>query len=257
MKYPSLVASLALALAVACGGEAEAPADSTTETSRGLLSSIPSDAPAGERRVPADETVSQEVIEVDVRLLGHDRGDSLAPVQIVEMSDYGCGYCRQFHDETWPVVLEDFIETGKVHWKFLPFVTGMFDNSLAATEAAECALAQGPDLFRVLNERLWDDQASWKRSDDAQAVVRRMAGDAGVEMGAWDACMASDDRMERIRAATALSRELGVRGTPTFFVMGYPPLPGALPTETFTRILQMVWAQSTAESGTGGPEGGL
>ena len=66
-----------------------------------------------------------------------------APVRMVEMSDYGCGYCRKFHVETWPVLKRNSWTPAKVEWKFLPFVTGMFKNSPQATRAAECALEQG------------------------------------------------------------------------------------------------------------------
>lgn len=251
------LAAFTLAFLVACGGQEPAPADSTSETSEGLLRSVPQDAPGGQRQIPADaQNAPSRTIEVDVSLLGYDHGDSLAPVQIVEMSDYGCGYCRKFHQETWPVIRENFIATGKVHWKFLPFITGMFNNSLAATEGAECALAQGSEPFQELNARLWDDQQAWKGASDPQAAVRTMAEEAGVALEAWDACMADDERLERIRAATSLSRDLGVRGTPTFFVMGYPPLQGALPTETFTQLLDMMHSEAVAEDEAGGAEGG-
>jgi protein-disulfide isomerase len=42
-----------------------------------------------------------------------------------------------------------------------------------------------------------------------------------------------------------LARQVGVRGTPTFFVVGYQPLQGALPTEAFRQLLTMVYADAT------------
>ncbi len=257
--------SLALALlAGACGGEAPAEeSSSTSETARTLLSSLPQEADtAGRRQLPPDPNTSPPPsVDVDVNLLGFDLGDTSAVVRVVEMSDYGCGYCRQFHMETWPTLREDFVEEGKVQWKFLPFITGMFGNSMPATEGAECALAQGREPFQRLNARLWEDQREWKGASDAHPVVRGMAEDAGVDLEEWDACMADDRRMQRIRAATALARDLGVRGTPTFFLRGYPPLQGALPTETFTQLLQMVHAQLIREgagpaAGAAPPPGG-
>jgi protein-disulfide isomerase len=179
---------------------------------------------------------------IDLATLGYDRGDPESPVRMLELSDYGCGYCRKFHMETFPTLLSQFVETGKVEWKFMPFITGMFDNSLAATEAAECALDQSREVFAQLNERLWTDQPDWKRSSEPEAVVRTMASDAGVDLGEFDACLADDRRIDRIAAATALAQRAGVRGTPTFFIMGYPPLQGALPTESFVQVLTQVHA---------------
>ena len=163
--------------------------------------------------------------------------------------DYGCGYCRQFHVETFPTLLSEFIETGMVEWKFMPFITGMFDNSLAATEAAECALLQSHSVFDRLNARLWMDQTDWKRSGEPEVVVRAMAADAGADLAELDACLADDRQLDRIAGATRLAQTAGVRGTPTFFVFGYQPLQGALPTDAFREILTAVHAEATQGGG--------
>lgn len=223
-----LSAAAALALA-ACGGATE-DTERTDNTTQALLA-----APAPERQ--------QQTI--DVAVLGFDMGTKDAPVRIVEMSDYGCGYCRKFHEETWPIVREQFVESGKVEWKFLPFVTGMFENSGRATLSVECALEQSADLYEVMNDRVWEEQRGWKGSDDPEPVLRELAAEAGLDMGEYDSCLAEDRRMERVAAATSLANQLGVRGTPTFFVVGYPPLQGALPTETFVNMLNLVYEDAT------------
>ncbi len=230
---------------VACAGEESEAVSDTSATSAGLLSGMPRSAvtPMGNDNLPPTPTQ-----EWDFLALGFNSGSSEAPVRVVELSDFGCGYCRQFHMETFPTLLTDFIESGKVEWKFLPFVTGMFGNSLTVTEAAECTLAQSPELFEVLSERLWADQSGWKRSNEPEVVVRTMAQEAGVDVDEFDACLADDRRMEHISAATAAAGELGVRGTPTFFIIGFPPLQGALPTEAFVEILTAVYTDAVQDS---------
>ena len=253
-RFPPLLVAALVAVLTACGSD-EAPADgeNTSGTARGLLSSVQEGEAGGSSEVPEQPGVlAPPAQEVSVDTLGFDYGDADAPIRIVEFSDYGCGYCRRFHEDTWPVLLEQYIETGKVHWKFLPFVSGMFANSLPASRAAECTLAQGGDRFRTFNGRLWDNQAEWKGSNDAESTLRAMAEDAGTSMDEWDECMDSNRRIDRVRAATGIAQDLGVRGTPTFFVMGYPPLQGALPTETFTQLLDMIYAQEVAAGNAGG-----
>jgi hypothetical protein len=39
-----------------------------------------------------------------------------------------------------------------------------------------------------------------------------------------------------------------VRGTPTFFIIGFPPLQGALPTEAFVEILTAVYTDAVQDS---------
>jgi len=230
----------------ACGSEMPDVPD-TSSTTAGLLSGTPRGASTlmGDPDLPRDQGQN-----IDLGTLGYDLGDPESPIRMLEMSDYGCGYCRQFHMETFPTLLSQFVETGKVEWKFMPFITGMFDNSLVATEAAECALDQSREVFAVLNERLWTDQSDWKRNDEPEAVVRSMADDAGVDLEEFDACLADDRRIDRIAAATALAQRAGVRGTPTFFIMGYPPLQGSLPTESFVQVLTQVYADVTQGDGS-------
>lgn len=191
------------------------------------------------------EPISEEN-QLPIGALGYDQGNQDALVRIVEMSDYGCGFCRKFQLETFPIIREEFIETGKVLWKFIPFDNGMFDNSPAATEAAECALEQGESEFEALNETIWADQASWKRSDNPEPVLRDMAQKAGVDLIEFDACLASGSRSDRIASANSTATRLGVRGTPSFYPLGFPPIEGALPTEVFQKILELMHQEISA-----------
>jgi protein-disulfide isomerase len=244
--------TVAATLTVMACSEGEQAAG-TEDLNRTLLAQ-----PAGDGRstpIAADPSLVDEGQRVTVSEVGVNRGEASALVKVVEMSDYGCGYCRKFHEETFPVLRSQFIETGMVEWKFVPYITGMFDNSLAATEAAECTLVQDLDAFETLNGRLWNEQAAWKRGDEPEAVVRGWVSELGIDMDAFDSCVADDEQLSRVAASTTLARQIGVRGTPTFIVVGYPPLQGALPTETFQQILAAVHEEAMREAGDAGDGG--
>jgi protein-disulfide isomerase len=98
-----------------------------------------------------------------------------------------------------------------------------------------------------MRHRLWQNQSTWKKADDAARLVRGWAAEAGLDMTGYDACMGEDRPAERIEAGRELARQLGVRGTPTFFILGYPPLPGALPTETFRKVLTLAYEDATGQ----------
>ena len=229
-----LLAVALLGLAVACGSEASSEAESAQDVTRGLLSA----AGGGAEGQPQGATGPIRQFTLDE--LGVDRGTAGAPIRVMELSDYGCGYCRRFHMETFPALDEEFVQTGIVEWKFLPYVTGMFDNSRIALRAAECTLEQSPEAFERLDDRLWDGQAEWKSSAEAATLVRGWALEAGADGATYDACHEEGRRLDRIAAAGEVARELGVRGTPTFFVVGYGPLQGALPLETFQQIFRSI-----------------
>jgi len=223
-------------LLVACSPGGEAP--NTSELTRDLL--------GGAAEGTSNGSTSDGPVGIPVDEVGINRGQVQAPVKVVELSDYGCGYCRQFHQETFPTLLAEYIETGIVEWKFVPYITGMFENSLAATEASECAFAQGLEPFEALNRRLWADQPDWKGSDAPAPLLREWASQVGLNMADYDSCMENDDRIGRIGISTNLAREVGVRGTPTFVVIGYPPLQGALPLEMFQQVLSAAHERAVA-----------
>jgi predicted DsbA family dithiol-disulfide isomerase len=131
----------------------------------------------------------------------------------------------------------------------------MFANSLAVTEAAECVMEQGREPYEAIAGRLWEGQSEWKGSDAPEAVVRGWVAEIGIDMGRYDSCLSEDRRVQRIAAATTLARQIGVRGTPTFVVLGYPPLQGALPTELFQDILSSVHAEEQRQRAEGAGAG--
>lgn len=235
VRTSRLMSMMALAgLVTACGSEAGSEGDGAQNVTRGLLSAAGAESGSQQQRSRGP------IRQLPVEELGYDRGTAGAPIRVMELSDYGCGYCRRFHMETFPALEEEFIETGIVEWKFLPYVTGMFENSRTALRAAECTLEQSPEAFERLNDRLWEDQAEWKASGQAAELLRGWALEAGADAAGYDACHDEGRRLDRIAAADEVARELGVRGTPTFFVVGYGPLQGALPLETFQQILRSI-----------------
>jgi protein-disulfide isomerase len=234
----ALLGALALA---GCGGSPDE--DRTDATSRDLLASV------GDGGQADPGQTSPQAPTMDLALLGYDYGERAAPVRVLEMSDYGCSWCRKFHQETWPMIREKFVEPGKVEWKFLPFVVGMFRNSPSALRAAECVLEQDTDLFLLVSDRIWTSQGDWKGSTQPDLFLRGLVEEVGADMARFDSCLSENRRGERIEAANALARRLGVRGTPTFFIIGYQPIQGALPAEDFENILNLVYADAIQRAG--------
>ena len=239
-------ASVALVSAVLLSGCAggDAPTPSTESTTRSLLNQEIVGGPS--TPVGGSSELAGRAGSTSLAQLGHDIGDVEAPLKLIEFSDFGCGYCRLFHLETFPALHEQFVETGRIEWKFLPFITGTFDNSLAVTEAAECTLEQDASVFRALSDRLWERQSEWKGSSGPEAVVRAWASELGADMERYDSCLTEDRRLERVASATLVAQQLGVRGTPTFWLVGYGPLQGALPLDVFSGILGAVLEQVEA-----------
>lgn len=167
--------------------------------------------------------------------LGYDHGAPDALVTVFEFSDFGCGYCRRFHQESWPILRANFIDTGLVRWKFVPFSIGMFANGEPAARAGICALEQ--DRFPEMQWLLFERQREWQQSSNPTETFLELAESVGMDPGRFDRCLDSDEATRLVQEGGALAGRLGVRGTPTFFVDGQPVI-GALPTPMFADILE-------------------
>jgi rhodanese-related sulfurtransferase len=113
--------------------------------------------------------------------------------------------------------------------------------ALHAAEASECAADQGkfwPALERFYNAR-------GQLSDEA---LKRYAGELGLDMEKFNACLASGATLARIRRDIEDGRALGVRGTPTFFFAG-ERIEGGLDVARFEQLL----AKHGALAATGPP----
>jgi protein-disulfide isomerase len=246
-------------LALACQDAPTPDTAGTSATTRALLDQSavvagPSTAFEGDSEVDA---LTRRATRVFLPELGYNYGRAEAPLKLIEFSDYGCGFCRRFHDESFPALKERYVDTGRIEWKLIPFITGLFDNSIAVSEASECMLEQGPARFEPFNDRLWERQGDWKPSGDVEALARAWARELGADMPRYDSCLAEDRRIERVAGATVAARELGVRGTPTFWIVGYGPIQGALPLDVLTQMLDVVlqMAESQADAPAPGAPG--
>ena len=171
---------------------------------------------------------------VDLTGVGYDVGDPRAPIVMVEFSDFGCPFCAQHARETFPALQRDFIATGKVFYKHVPFVMGMFPNGDRAARAAECAGEQ--ERFWPMHDSVYAHQNDWKRGSDPDAVLAQLARQVVPDAERWGACYAADRQKARTVAANTSSQRLGVRATPTFFVNGQM-VEGALPLPVFQQAL--------------------
>jgi protein-disulfide isomerase len=140
------------------------------------------------------------------------KGSADAPVTIVEVSDYGCGHCRNFNLDTAPLIEDLYVRPGQVQWVVLPYALG--PATTPAAEASMCAADQ--EAFFEFHERMFEIQNEPEAL--TAAGFRQAAEDLELDLEAFNACFSSgkysDTVQDNIRAASSI----GVRETPNFFV---------------------------------------
>jgi len=174
--------------------------------------------------------------EVALGELFHELPAPDARVTVVEFSDFGCPYSRRFALTTFPTLREEYVDAGKVRWRFVPFVLGMFSNGSEAMRASTCVAEQGEQAFWAMHDTLFTAQDEWKAARDADTLFLRYAEASGADGETFLACYRDARSADRVAAARALATDGGVRSTPTFFVNGQI-VQGAVPLGEFRSVL--------------------
>ena len=138
------------------------------------------------------------------------RGAPMAPVTIVEFSDFECPYCGQAHPVLKRLLRE---QEGKVRLVFKHYPLSAHHNALPAARAAVAAGNQGK--FWEMHDMLFEHQDALTE-EDLEGYAERI----GLDVEQFRADMRSEETQRVIERDRAQGRELGVTGTPTIFVNG-------------------------------------
>ena len=150
------------------------------------------------------------------------KGPANARVTIVEYTDFQCPFCKRSQDALHQV-LAAYPNDVKLVAKAYPLP---FHNRARPTaEAAFCAQDQG---------KYWEfrDKAFASNPKLEDADLMAVAKDVGLNMKKFEKCYQAHTYASRIDADIASGQDLGVQGTPHFFV-GNQVISGAQPYEAF------------------------
>lgn len=174
---------------------------------------------------------------------GQSIGDPNAPVKIDEYSDFQCPYCRVFHEEAFPQIVRDYVDTGKVYFTFrnFPVVDGgsATKESTHAAIASVCAGQQGK--FFEFHDLLFANQTGENIGDFSDGRLYAMAKIGGLEAAAFDQCYKNSASAAAVDADKAAGLQAGITSTPSFLINGTPFL-GAQPYAEFQKAIDAALA---------------
>jgi protein-disulfide isomerase len=140
------------------------------------------------------------------------KGSPIAKVAIVEFSDFQCPFCARYIRDTYPQVVKDYIDTGKIKyvWRDLP-LESIHPNAFKAAEAAHCAGEQG---------RFWEmhDVLFANSTNLGADQLPKHAETVKLDAAPFQTCLASARYASSIRKDIEDAESLGVTGTPSFFI---------------------------------------
>lgn len=192
----------------------------------------PASSPTPEASEPGD-TATASVVRADPS----DTlaiGDIDAPVVMSEWVDLRCPFCAKLTNEVMPVLIEEYVATGKVRIEFND-VSFFGEYSTTAAVALRAAAEQGRFL-----EYLQTVHAAAPASGHPDLPRERLiefAETAGVpDLDRFTADLDRADLRAAVEASTLQAQQWGISSVP-FFVVGNQALSGAQPIEVFRQFL--------------------
>ena len=226
MRKLTYMAPLAFALALtACGDATEGEAGaSSSETVEAV------EAPAGQKW-------SETVAKTDAG--GIVMGNPDAPLKLVEYMSITCSHCKDFGEQAFAPLRDNYIESGKVSFEIRNFVRDPLD--LSAAILSRCG-GEGP-FFPLTEQALGYQETMFEKAQgmgeatyssilqsDPKVRFVRLAEQLGLiaffqQRGISEdqakACLADTATAEKLMNDTQkASEEFNIEGTPTFLLNG-------------------------------------
>ena len=176
-------------------------------------------------------TQGEALLEALERGPGPSKGSPDAPVTIVEFSDFQCGYCRKFWQDTLPRIEEKYIRTGKVRFVYRHLAI-LGPPSVQAAIAAECAHEQGK--FWPYHDKLFANAGPFAFTT---RKLKRYAEELRLDTRRFNTCLDTEQPRDKVERETTVGRAIGMTGTPGFLI-NRGRLIGAYPYEAFEEIIE-------------------
>jgi protein-disulfide isomerase len=140
------------------------------------------------------------------------KGQSNAPLTIIEFSDYQCPFCARHVAQTMPQLLKNYVDAGKVRYVFRDMpIESIHPQATKAAEAARCAGDQ--DKYWDMHDKLFANQRALQPEN-----LREYAKAIGANEAEFDKCLANGKHAKAVARDVEQAGTLGIRGTPTLVV---------------------------------------
>jgi len=141
----------------------------------------------------------------------HTLGAEDAPVTVVEFADYQCPFCLRFAKNTFPLLKQKYIDTGKVRWVALNLPLPFHKDARKAAQAAHCAGEQ---------DRLWEMRDVLFKNPQRLTTEQlpAHAETLSLDMDAFNECLQSDRHLAEIDQDAKDANAVRLTGTPSFII---------------------------------------
>ena len=143
-------------------------------------------------------------------------GTEEANIEIIEFASLTCGHCAKFHNEVFPKIKKEFIDTGKVSFIYQDFPLDKF--ALKASVIARCS---GEKKFFSFLKVLYSKQKDWTRTEDPFRSLLKIAKLGGLKNDEIKVCVGNKSIEDGIlKQRLNASKKFDIKATPTLYING-------------------------------------
>lgn len=171
----------------------------------------------------ANLNTSQTNAYTGIEQRGTELGASNAKVIVEEYGDYQCPGCKYWHEQVQPLIVKDYVATGKIKFVYrpLPFLdrnTGARESH-TTTEATYCAADQ--NRFWDYHDALYNNQPNGENTGFwSYERLKSLAQGLKLDTAKFNSCLDNKTHAQKAIADNSAGFGRGVEGTPTIFVNG-------------------------------------
>ncbi len=161
------------------------------------------------------EQTGDEKLTIVERLLPSgliEIGDRDASIVLLMFTEHHCRYCKNFYHEHFPMLLDDFINKGKLKLQIGILPLRKYTNSQSAAIGLLCAATQGKGI--PMHELLFTLGAKDRETLMSEAATLEL------DLELFAQCLDSPDTAKTVERQKSLARTLDVTLVPTFFLNG-------------------------------------
>jgi protein-disulfide isomerase len=151
--------------------------------------------------------------EINVRDMQFDIGSTAirdtgtSGLIMVEFSDYQCPFCGRYARETFPQIMKEYVDSGKIGYAVMDYPLASHKLAPKAAEASHCAQEQG---------KFWEMHTQLMSRQDSLDNLLLSATSANLNIPQFEACLHGNKYTERVTRNLSLAAKLGITGVPAF-----------------------------------------
>jgi protein-disulfide isomerase len=161
---------------------------------------------------------------------GKSIGGTNAPIVLEVFSSFDCPHCRELHDDLVPLLVRDFVSSGKVYLVNREFPLAGPGHPYAREAALYATAAARVGKYSVVSDALWKNQTKWFYDGKVWETVATVLTEAEQKKVL---ALSKDPGVEaEVRKDIDDATKDGVDRTPTIFITANGRrfmLPGGVP----------------------------